>query len=212
MKLIKSISIISLLASSTLLAQTTMCFKEKHNSMSTIESTNLDGGECKGSFSLNDMKQKGWSVDDIKITTLPNGTYNFIYILKDGQNVSSNVTTNSNLSESQLEAKIVKRMEEKKAQEDKEAEIKTRVELEKKGEELYISKCQSCHGQKGELEARGFSRPLNSLSLEESQRAIKDYNNGNYDRGLAYLMQPIATGLTYRHLEEVNAYLNKINK
>ena len=35
--------------------------------MATIESIALDGGECAGKYSINDMKAKGWSVDDIEL-------------------------------------------------------------------------------------------------------------------------------------------------
>jgi hypothetical protein len=62
------LSSILLLSSTSLLADTTMCFKENHKSMTTIESTPLDGGVCNGKFSVNDMKAKGWNVDDIKIS------------------------------------------------------------------------------------------------------------------------------------------------
>ena len=57
-----------------------MCFKE-NASMTTIESTPLNGGACNGKYTVNDMKAKGWSVDDIKISQTANGM-NFIYILK----------------------------------------------------------------------------------------------------------------------------------
>ena len=58
-----------------------MCFKENHQSMSTIETTPLDGGLCASKNTITDMKAKGWNVDDIKISNTPNGM-NFIYILK----------------------------------------------------------------------------------------------------------------------------------
>ena len=64
-----------------------MCFKEGHSSMSTIENIALEGGACAGKYSIKDMKAKGWSVDDIKISQGSNGM-NFIYILKDGKQFS----------------------------------------------------------------------------------------------------------------------------
>ena len=54
----KFLSSILLLSSASLFADTTMCFKENHKSMTTIESTPLDGGICAGKFSVNDMKAK----------------------------------------------------------------------------------------------------------------------------------------------------------
>jgi hypothetical protein len=76
MKLLTSITL-GLITTTSLFAQTTMCFKENHNSMATIENTKLDGGECKSTYSIKDMKVKGWNVDDIKITTKEE-KYNFI--------------------------------------------------------------------------------------------------------------------------------------
>lgn len=51
----------------SLSAATTQCFKKDWTKPSTIESVTLDGGECKGTFSLKQMKSKGWYVDDIQI-------------------------------------------------------------------------------------------------------------------------------------------------
>ena len=67
------LSTILLLGSTSLLADTTMCFKENHQSMATIENTPLDGGICAGKNTVNQMKAKGWSVDDIKISQTATG-------------------------------------------------------------------------------------------------------------------------------------------
>ena len=204
------ISSLLLLGSTSLLANTTMCFKENHNSMSTIESTTLDGGECKSLYSVNEMKSKGWSVDDIKITTTSNGM-NFIYILKQANtNLNSNIVPS--LSSEDMEKRILANLQKKKEEEQKAKELEEKLNLEDEGEKLYTTKCQSCHGQKGELEARGYSRAINSLSLEEMQVTIRDYTQGTYDRGLAMLMQPIANSITFTDVEKVYAYLQKINK
>lgn len=71
----------------TLLAQglnaaTTLCYKNDWKSPSTIESTKLDGGECKGEFSYQDMLKNGWYLKDIKISKGDNGL-NYSYILSD---------------------------------------------------------------------------------------------------------------------------------
>lgn len=206
------LSSLLILTSSTLLANTTMCFKENHSSMSTIENVKLDGGECKSSYSVNEMKSKGWEVDDIKITTTSNGM-NFIYIFKT-PNSSTNTTSFSNTNESQeqMEARILAKLEKKKEEEKKAKELEEKISLESDGEKLYISQCQSCHGSKGEVEAKGFSRPLNTLSLDEMKITIRDYIQGNYDRGLAVLMKPIANSISTKDIEKVHAYLNKLNK
>ncbi len=71
----------------TLLAQglnaaTTLCYKNDWKSPSTIESTKLEGGECKGEFSYQDMLKNGWYLKDIKISKGKDGL-NYSYILSD---------------------------------------------------------------------------------------------------------------------------------
>ena len=80
MKLLTSITL-GLITSASLFAQTTMCFKENHTSMATIESTILDGGLCSSTKTVQDMKNEGWNVDDIKIEKSSKGN-NYIYIFK----------------------------------------------------------------------------------------------------------------------------------
>lgn len=203
------LSSILLLTSTSIFADTTMCFKENHQSMSTIENTPLNGGLCAGKNTIADMKAKGWNVDDIKISQTPNGM-NFIYILKTP--VSQAVST-SNFSGNQadMEARILEKLEKKKEEEKKNKEIKIIEEASIAGEYTYVNKCQTCHGEKGELEAKGYSRPLNTLSEEEMKDSISGYMNGNYDRGMAMLMQAISNAITYKDIKEVHAYLNKIN-
>ncbi len=77
----KIIASCALLCGASLLADTTMCFKENHPSMATIETVPLNGGACGGKYSINDMKNEGWSVEDIKIENTKIGK-NYIYILK----------------------------------------------------------------------------------------------------------------------------------
>lgn len=61
-------------------AESTICFKNDWTKPSIIESTPLDGGECKSKFSLYQMQKKGWFIKDIKIKTAKNGL-NYIYVL-----------------------------------------------------------------------------------------------------------------------------------
>lgn len=211
MKLLNTITL-GLLATTTLgLAETTMCFKENHKSMATIENTKLDGGLCGSSKTVNEMKNDGWSIDDIKISQA-NNAMNFIYIFKRGTNnsyVSTPVLAESNEA---MEARILAKLEKKKEEEEKTKKIVEQKSLADEGQKYYVNKCQVCHGEKGELEARGYSRPLKDLSVEEMTDAISGYTNGNYDRGMAILMQPISNGISHKDLERVNAYLKKINK
>lgn len=211
MKLLAPLTI-TLFATTALFSQTTMCFKENHNSMSTIESTKLDGGECKSTFTINDMKTKGWSVDDIKITT-KESMYNFIYILKKG-NISTNlVASGSNLNQQDLEDKILKRLEDKKVQELKELKIEKELKEKAFGKEVYTNKCQSCHGQKGEKSAYNAARPLKDMSLEDMEYAINRYtNDSSYGNGYQIQMNSIAPNTTKNELEQIHNYLNSINK
>ena len=211
MKLLAPLTI-TLFATTALFSQTTMCFKENHNSMSTIEATKLDGGECKSTFNLNEMKAKGWSVDDIKITT-KDSKYSFIYILKKGTSSTTLVAQNANLNEQQLEDKILKRLEDKKVQEEKELKIEKILKNKIAGKEIYVNKCQSCHGTKGELSAYNVARPLKDLSLDDMEHAIGQYTNRS-DYGYDYnmVMKPIAANTTNAELARIKDYLDSVNK
>ena len=209
---------ITLLSSITLFASTTMCFKENHPSMATIEKAKLDGGECKGQYSLKQMKEKGFSVDDIKVTTNKTGNYNFVYILKDENAKQVSNFAIANLSEKELEKRILKRLEAKKKQEKKEKEIERKLQAKLDGKKLYINKCQSCHGVKGELNAMNVSRPLNTLSVEQMNNAMYGYTNYDrendderYGNGRAIVMQPYAASTTEKDLENIYQYLKSIN-
>jgi mono/diheme cytochrome c family protein len=201
------LSTIILLGSSSLFADTTMCFKENQQSMSTIENTPLDGGVCNGQFTVNDMKAKGWNVDDIKISQSPTGM-NFIYILKTS---TTQVSSNFTGTQAQMEANILARLEKKK-----EAEEKAKVEKELKdatilAKELYTSKCQTCHGVNGEKSAYNTSRPLKDLSREDMNESIKNYKVGNVNSMNANIMAPYANFLNYDEIKGIHAYLNKLN-
>jgi cytochrome c553 len=211
MKILKSITF-TLLASTLAYSQTTMCFKENHNSMTTIENTALDGGECKGSQTVSNMKTNGWNVDDIKITT-KDGSYNFIYIFKKNQTQSNFAQVNTNVSDAQLEKRILKRMEAKKVQEAKEKEIKRVLENKIAGKELYTSKCQSCHGEKGEVSAYNVAKPLKDLSVDDISFAIGQYTNRS-DYGYDYnmVMRPIAANTTKADIVKIKDYLDSVNK
>lgn len=70
-------------------ANTTICYKKNWKSPSTIETTELDGGECKGALSYKDMIKKGWYLKDIKIERSKEGL-NYSYILTDKKLVDIN--------------------------------------------------------------------------------------------------------------------------
>ena len=203
------LSTILLLGSTSLLADTTMCFKENHKSMSTIENTPLEGGACAGKYTVNDMKAKGWSVDDIKISQTANGM-SFIYVLK---TATAATTTSSNFTgnQAQMEANILAKLEQKKVAEEKakvEQELKDTAVISK---ELYVNKCQSCHGENGEKSAYNTSRPLKDLSFEDMQESIKNYKIGKVDSMNANIMTPYANFVDYKEIKGINAYLKELN-
>ena len=198
-----------ILSSTTIFAETTMCFKE-NASMTTIESTPLNGGACNGKYTVNDMKAKGWNVDDIKISTTATGM-NFIYILKTA--TASAPTTSSNFvgNQAQMEANIIAKLEKKKQDEIKAKEIQEIKEAAIDGENIYKNKCQACHGATGEKSAYNTSRPLKNLSVEEMSDSIKDYKNGAVASQNAILMAPYANYVNENILKGIHGYLNKIN-
>lgn len=194
----------TVLTTMSLYAQTTMCFKENHKSMSTIDNTKLDGGLCAGEKSSLEMKNEGWSVDDIKVTDTKNG-YNYIYVFKKEEKVS-------NFDIDKLEKQIMNRLEDKEEAAKKEAIIKKNYAMSVSGKQRYIAKCQTCHGEKGEAEARGTSRPLRDLSLDDFTMAMRDYNLGTYNRGQAFIMMPYATITNQDDLKNIYVYLKSVNK
>ncbi len=212
MKLLKPLAI-TLFTTTALFSQTTMCFKENHNSMTTIETTKLSGGECNDTYTIKDMKKDNWKVDDIKITTTNQGKYNFIYILKKAS-VNSNISMlNSNLSQEELENSILKRMEKKKEIEKKEKKIQEDLQAKIDGKRIYINKCQSCHGEKGEKSAYNVTTPLKDMSEEDIGFAINRYTNDDeYGNGYQVIMNSIAANTTSNDINKIYNYLKSLNK
>lgn len=204
MKLITIISL-GLLTTTTIFAQTTMCFKEKHKSMTTIENIALDGGLCSSSKSVKDMKKEGWAIDDIKIENTSNGK-NYIYIFKKDQILVSN------LNQDELEERIIQKLEKRKEQEGKTKIVEIKQKMSKKGKEIYINNCQNCHGEKAEKTPYNTSRALIKLGLNDFQQAIRDYTMDEYDRGSAMIMKPYANLMTKNKSKEVYLYIQSLKQ
>lgn len=205
MKLLSSIALTSILTATIATAQTTMCFKENHKSMTTIETTALNGGECQNQKSVQDMKKEGWSIADINIDKNKNGA-NYIYIFKKEEaNLSS-------IDEKALEEKILNRLEERKKQEIATKKKQAYIRKSKSGEKLYNNKCISCHGKNGEIKAKGVSRAINSLNLQDFSLSIRGYNLGDYDRGMAFVMKPYATLMNDNDVKNVYVYLRSLKE
>lgn len=192
----------TLLTTTNLLANSTMCFKENHPSLSTIEDTKLDGGECNSSKNLKEMKNDGWQVKDIKITP-KNGNYSFIYIF----------TKKETILDEELEKKIIKKIEEKKLlQKTKSLEYQEQKDISL-GKKIYISKCAQCHGEKGEIKAYDSSEALKTLSYEDMNFAIRKYTfDFDYGNGNEIIMQPYARSINSEDLKKVHKYLQTIDK
>lgn len=176
-------------------AKTTMCYKNGWDDPSNIEQQIFNGGECKGSNSIDDMKKLGWKVEDIKLST-KNDKINYIYILK-----STNRSISTTDSYNKISATIAKEKEESEE-----------LLSINKGKKYYTQNCKICHGTKGELEAEGTSRPLNSLSLADIKYSIRGYNMDDYDLGLAIIMRPYASFLDKEKMTNIYNYLKSINK
>lgn len=200
MNLIKSLSLLTI-ATTLSFAQTTMCFKQNHTDFTTLENAPLDGGLCSGKKSLNDMKKDGWSASDIKI----DGN-NYIYILKKDEQTISSIDMEA------IEAKILKRLEQKEEDANKAAILEKKIKMSLSGKKMYIDKCQNCHGEKGEA-FPGNSRAINQLNLFDFTTTIRDYNNGSgYDRGTAFQMIQWANAMDANDIKNVYQYLNAINQ
>jgi len=205
MKLLSSIALTSILTVTIATAQTTMCFKENHKSMTTIETVSLSGGECQNQKSVQDMKKEGWSIADINIDKKKDGA-NYIYIFKKEE------ASLSSIDEKALEEKILNRLEERKKQEIATKKKEAYIRKSKSGEKLYNNKCISCHGKNGEIKAKGVSRPIKDLNLQDFTLSIRGYNLGDYDRGMAFVMKPYATLMDSNDIKNVYVYLRSLKE
>lgn len=206
---LKLLITLGLLTTSSLFAQTTLCFKENHTSMTTIESTTLDGGLCKSSKSVKNMKAEGWSVDDIKIEKTTNGN-NYIYIFKKEE------ASISSLDEEKIEQRIMQRLEVRKKEEVEVKKVAIKEKMSQNGKEIYINTCQRCHGENADKEAYNTSRPLIDLNFSDFKQSIRDYAMDDYDRGAAFVMKSYAINLNTKKIKDVYSYIKtlkpKINK
>ena len=190
-------------AASILNASATMCYKKEHLDPSTIENIALSGGECKDTYSVNDMKKNGYVVDSMKIQNGTNG-FNYIYVFQKDKAQDFKLSTNANLTDEQL----LKRLEKIQT---KQIEIKKeekRITNMAKGKNIYDSTCKRCHGD-GTKRAYNTARALKSMTLEQMQVSIRDIANGEQDNGMGILMMPYANLLSSQDLKDVYNYLNR---
>ena len=193
-----------LLASSVALlnATTTMCFKKEHIDPSTIETAKLEGGECDGKLSSQDMQRLGYTVGDIKISAGETGL-NYIYIFKKDEPLAT-VTTDGKmiLTKEDLKAKFLELQDEQKA-EQKEKERVANLAL---GKDIYENVCRSCHGD-GTKRAYGVATPLVELSETQILTAFAEYRFSQKDNGMAIIMKPYVSRYSESDLKAISAYI-----
>lgn len=86
------IGVSTCLLSSLAFAQDTICYKNNVEKPSLIEDVSLDGGICNSKFSLNQMKNNGWDILDIKINSSQN-KFNYTYYFT--KNINQNQKDNN---------------------------------------------------------------------------------------------------------------------
>ena len=189
-----------LLSSLSLFAETTMCYKENIKLVTGIENIKLDGGLCQGNISLNEMKNNGWKVEDIKMSSSSNGT-NFTYIFK------KNEKQYTALDMERLEQKIVARIENNRIEGEKKKLEELKLKMSQAGKANYIKTCQKCHGEKAEIEAFGTARALVSLNLEDINLSINQYKSNLKDNGNGLIMAPYARTITQQDVKNIYSYI-----
>ena len=198
----KLLIVTSLITSTSVLAQTTMCFKKDVQDLTQLEDIKLNGGECKSAYSLNDMKKDGWEVSDIKINN-----NDYIYILKKGSAISWNGTSTDTEA---MEERLLKKMEEKRKKEIEQKKLADAKAIIDTGKAYYEKKCQSCHGVNGELEP-GFSVKIKDLTKDQFLEAMDGYRFGSYNRGSGEQMKAYAMTTTEEESKNIIRYLESIN-
>lgn len=182
-----------------------MCYKENVKLITGIENIKLDGGLCQGKTSLNEMKNDGWKVEDIKMSTSDNRT-SFTYIFK------KNEKQYTALDMEKLEQKIVAKIENNRIQDEKNRLDELKLKMSQAGKAKYIDTCQKCHGEKAELKAFGTSRPLVSLSLDDINLSINQYRTRIKDEGNGLIMSPYARVLTQQDIKNIYSYILTFKK
>ena len=201
-------SLYMICTASLLSASVTMCYKKDHIDPSTIETIALSGGECNDKLSVTDMKKNGYEIDSLKIQSGTNG-FNYIYVFQKASTSNNTMQAvapvSAGISEAELTARIENIQKKKIEKKEKEEAISS---LEN-GKKIYDSTCKRCH-EDGTTSAYNLARPLKEMSLEDMQIAMRDYQNGSQDYGMAILMQPYATLVTKKDIEGIYNYLKTL--
>lgn len=191
--------------------ETTMCFKQNWAFLADIDNTALDGGNCKGIKSAEQMKKDGWIIVDIRVTPAKIGM-DYLYIFKknDVAKEESGDKTKLALGKTDLSIhdELLRQIETRKQEKEKKEQEEQFI---KQGGAIYQQSCVNCHGEKGESTAYNTSRALNTMSEEDIVSAIRGYNLNDYDKGMAYLMSPYASFISKEDAIAISRYLKSIN-
>ena len=139
---------------------------------------------------------------------------NFIYILKSADHpkiapmVAGGAVAGGSISQEQMEANIMAKLEAKKVAEEKakvEQEIKE-AKIDAQG--IYTNQCQNCHGAKGEVR-KGNSK-LKDLTIEQMEEALKDYKLGVGEKASSVYGPSHINFLNDKTIKGIKAYLDSI--
>ncbi len=200
-------ALFSLAVASLLSADSTMCFKENWIKISQIETTSLDGGKCEGKYSVQQMKANGWRVDDIKISSGKSGM-SYMYVFKKG--AIENAPVASSLNEDEIYERVERKILAKQEKIVKEKKEKVIADRKANGKKQYIAKCQSCHGINAQKEAYGTSRPLNTLTQEQFDVSLRDYDSKDKTGGNSFVMYGVANSIIDEDANDIYSYIQTL--
>ena len=86
MKQLTTIFLTPIILFSNLFAESTLCFKKNLKNNNNIEQLNLNGGNCKGAYTLNEMKNDGWIIKEEIISQNKSNYKNYLFILEKTEN------------------------------------------------------------------------------------------------------------------------------
>lgn len=197
--------LISIIISTNLYSNQTMCYKENLESISAIERVKLDGGLCQGEKTIKEMKNNGWLINDIK-SNIKEGKYSYIYIFS--KNTIKKIDNNDIDIRTMLKEEIINQKLESKKNE----EIKIKQDAFSSGKKIYITKCLRCHGEFANKEPYSTSANISNYNYEKFSSILLAYKFNDYDNGNALFMKPYADILNKDDIKNVFNYIQSIKK
>ena len=201
--------LLALVLTTSLFADVTMCYKENFTTPSKIETVTLDGGDCNGKYSVNDMKKSGWSIKDISTSKGENGM-NYTYIFSKSLDVAGIPIAPISSEALKEQLTILDNQKTQKAKDEKENEALA------SGKKIYEKQCARCHGLNGELKPH-TSDKLIGMSSEDFSDIMRAYGMHDRDKGAGILMSPYSLISSdkkdvIKYLESINVLVNPVKK